>query len=165
MVHVYVCGSKNGVAMLSRHCAPSLFVLSLQVFALRSVYIGGLATIILTCRHCFIVSSSNRELNRNISHFTRGANTDFQLAFKSRAMDNENFFNYRISFICNHIRCHSERAIAYRSRATRFFADAHLSTRFNQIHTSNAYVFEQINVFNDFYQCKITQSMRINESS
>jgi hypothetical protein len=45
--------------------------------------------------------SNNRELNRNISHFTRGANTDFQLAFKSSEMDNVNLFNYRISFICN----------------------------------------------------------------
>jgi hypothetical protein len=43
--------------------------------------------------------SNNRELNRNVSHFTRGANTDFQLAFKSSAMHNENFFNYRIYFI------------------------------------------------------------------
>jgi hypothetical protein len=38
--------------------------------------------------------SNNRELNRIISHFTRGANTDYQLAFKSNAMDNENFFIY-----------------------------------------------------------------------
>jgi hypothetical protein len=38
--------------------------------------------------------SNNREFNRNISHFTRGANTDFQLAFESRAMDNVNFFIY-----------------------------------------------------------------------
>jgi hypothetical protein len=37
---------------------------------------------------------NNRELNRNISHFTRGANTDFQLAFESSEMDNENFFIY-----------------------------------------------------------------------
>jgi hypothetical protein len=38
--------------------------------------------------------SNNREFNRNIFHFTRGAITDFQLAFKSRAMNNENFLNY-----------------------------------------------------------------------
>jgi hypothetical protein len=42
---------------------------------------------------------NNREFNRIISHFTRGANTDFQLAFKSSEMDNENFFNYQIYFI------------------------------------------------------------------
>jgi hypothetical protein len=38
--------------------------------------------------------SNNREFNRNIPHFTRGANTDFQLAFESSEMDNENFLNY-----------------------------------------------------------------------
>jgi hypothetical protein len=69
-------------------------------FHSRSVYIGGLATIILACRHCLIVLSNNREFNRNISHFTRGANTDFQLAFESREMHNVNFLNYRIYFIC-----------------------------------------------------------------
>jgi hypothetical protein len=84
--------------MLSRHCAPSLFVF-LCKFSLRSVRIDGLATIIFVCRHCKNCISNNREFNRNISHFTRGANTDFQLAFKSREMDNVNFFNCRISFI------------------------------------------------------------------
>jgi hypothetical protein len=33
-------------------------------------------------------------IDRNISRFTRGANSDFQLAFESRAMDNVNFFIY-----------------------------------------------------------------------
>jgi hypothetical protein len=45
--------------------------------------------------------SNNREFNRNISHFTRGANTDFQLALESSAMHNDYFFNYQIYFICN----------------------------------------------------------------
>jgi hypothetical protein len=93
MVHVYVCLSKNGVAMLSRHCAPSIFVFLFK-FAQRSVRIGGLATIISRLQTLLNCMSNNRELNRNISHFTHGANTDFQLAFKSSAMHNENFFIY-----------------------------------------------------------------------
>jgi hypothetical protein len=69
------------------------FRVSLQVFAAISSHWR-------TCNNHFRLQtlfncmSNNREFNRIISHFTRGANTDFQLAFKSRAMDNENFFNY-----------------------------------------------------------------------
>lgn len=69
------------------------FRVSLQVCAAISLHWR-------TCNNHFRLQTllncmfNNRELNRNISHFTRGANTDFQLAFESRAMDNVNFFIY-----------------------------------------------------------------------
>ena len=163
MVHVYVCVSKNGVAMLSRHCAPSLFVF-LCKFAQRSVYIGGLATIIFVCRHCLIVCSTIANWIGTFLISLAAPTLTFNLHSNQAqcTMRNSLFIKY-LSFATYPMSFWARNSVS--SRATRFFADAHLSTRFNQIHTSNAYVFEQINVFNDFYQSKITQSMRINESS
>jgi hypothetical protein len=93
MVHVCFCVSKNGVAMLSRHCAPSVFVFLFK-FAQRSVYIGGLATLFLACRHCLIVCPTIANSIGTFLISLAAANTDFQLAFKSSEMDNENFFIY-----------------------------------------------------------------------
>jgi uncharacterized protein YsxB (DUF464 family) len=69
------------------------FRVSLQVCAAISLHWR-------TCNNHFRLQtlfncvSNNREFIRINSHFTRGANTDFQLAFESSAMNNVNFFIY-----------------------------------------------------------------------